>query len=61
MNQNNEWTVSQLDKLIAKSLDYKEKALLNGVKEALKEQEKRREQNQGELDGTLWSPGEWRT
>lgn len=61
MNQNNEWTVSQLDKLIAESLDYKEKALLNGVKEALKEQEKRREQNQGELDGTLWSPGEWRT
>lgn len=61
MEEQNKWTFNQLDVLIKESLDYKEKALLNGVKQALKEQEKRREQNQGELDGTLWSPGEWRS
>lgn len=61
MEEQNKWTFSHLDVLIKESLDYKEKALLNGVKQALKEQEKRREQNQGELDGTLWSPGEWRS
>lgn len=54
-----DWTIQQIEQLIQKSQDYKEKALLESVKKALFEQEKRREQNQGELDGTLWSPGEW--
>lgn len=54
-----EWTMEQINQLIEKSKDYKEKALLENVKTTLLEQEKRREQNQGELDGTLWSPREW--
>lgn len=54
-----DWTIQQIEQLIQKSQNYKEKALLESVKKALFEQEKRREQNQGELDGTLWSPGEW--
>lgn len=54
-----DWTIEQIEQLIQKSQDYKEKALLESVKNVLFEQEKRRKQNQGELDGTLWSPGEW--
>lgn len=59
MEANSEWTTQQIDQLIDASSDYKEKALLNEVKSLIKEQEKRKEQNQGELDGSLWSPGEW--
>lgn len=53
------WALDQIDQLIDKSQDYKEKALLHNVKLALLEQDKRRTQNQGELDGSLWSPGDW--
>lgn len=60
MDQENQaWTIEKIDQLIDKSQDYKEKALLYNVKLALLEQEKRRVQNQGELDGSLWSPGDW--
>lgn len=59
MEANSEWTTQQIDQLIDASSDYKEKALLNEMKSLIKEQEKRKEQNQGELDGSLWSPGEW--
>jgi len=51
--------MNQLEKLSEESRDYKQKALLQATKELLQEQEKRREQLQGELDGTLWSPGNW--
>ncbi|WP_208559857.1 hypothetical protein [Marinilactibacillus kalidii] len=54
-----EWLVSKLKELIENSKDYKQKALLNAVIDMIKEQEKRKEQMQGQLDGTLWSPGNW--
>ena len=57
--EDKDWLMNQLDVLFEASRDYKQKALLLATKELLEEQEKRREQLQGELDGTLWSPGNW--
>ena len=57
--EDNQWLMDQLEQLTVKSQDYKQKALLQAARELLEEQEKRREQLQGELDGTLWSPGKW--
>lgn len=53
------WYLKQLDELIEKSQDYKEKAILEGTKDLILDQVQRRQQNEGELDGFLWSPGEW--
>lgn len=58
--ESGEWLFEQLDKLIKESRDYKQKALLLSAKKLIIEQEKRKEQLRGELDGRLWSPGSWR-
>ncbi|MER2064630.1 MAG: hypothetical protein ABS873_08245 [Alkalibacterium sp.] len=57
--EENQWLVKQLEQLESDSRDYRQKALLQATISLLEEQEKRREQLQGELDGTLWSPGNW--
>ncbi|GEK89483.1 hypothetical protein AB4027_02380 [Alkalibacterium putridalgicola] len=57
--EEHQWLVKQLEQLESDSRDYKQKALLQATIALLEEQEKRREQLQGELDGTLWSPGNW--
>lgn len=59
--ENIQWALAQLDQLEAGSHDYKQKALLLGMKDLLLEQQKRTEQIQGQLDGTLWSPNDWGT
>ncbi|AYW46450.1 hypothetical protein LQF61_12295 [Tetragenococcus koreensis] len=59
MEEDIQWSLEQLDQLVAGSLDYKQKALLLGMRDLLLEQQKRTEQIQGQLDGTLWSPNDW--
>lgn len=54
------WYLEQLDTLIQASQDYRQKALLEGTKKLLEEQEERLSQMAGQLDGSLWSPQEWR-
>ncbi|WP_346024721.1 hypothetical protein [Alkalibacterium indicireducens] len=54
-----DWIIRELDQLFDSSRDYKQKALLKAAADLIKEQETRKEQLQGELDGTLWSPGNW--
>jgi len=54
-----EWMFAQLDDLFEKSQDYKQKAFFLGLKELMMEQEKRKGQLQGQLDGELWSPRKW--
>lgn len=56
-----EWIQTQLDQLFVQSTDYKQKALLLGLKEVIEEQSVRKEQIQGELDGTLWSAQNWKS
>lgn len=55
-----DWIIRELDQLFDSSRDYKQKALLKAAADLIREQETRKEQLQGELDGTLWSPGNWR-
>jgi len=57
--EENQWLIKQLEELERESRDYRQKALLEATIALLEEQKKRREQLQGELDGTLWSPGNW--
>lgn len=59
MDNDMEWIQSQLAQLFEQSTDYKQKALLLGLKEMIEEQSVRKEQIQGELDGTLWSAQNW--
>lgn len=59
MNAQEQWILKQLDHLFEESKDYKQKALIRATKKIIEEQETRKEQMQGELDGTLWSPGNW--
>lgn len=54
-----EWALDELKRLFEQSQDYKQKALLQAAGTLLEEQETRKEQLQGQLDGTLWSPGNW--
>lgn len=61
MDDREKWVVKELTTLFEESRDYKQKALLLATKKLIEEQEVRKEQLQGELDGTLWSPGNWST
>lgn len=53
------WLLEQIDDLRKNTADYERDAFLIGLKEIVKEQYKRMEQAEGELDGTLWSPKQW--
>lgn len=53
------WVSTLVDNLKASSRDYREKALLDAALALYLEQEQRKEQLEGQLDGTLWSPKNW--
>ncbi|API87978.1 MULTISPECIES: hypothetical protein [Marinilactibacillus] len=57
--EDQQWLITQLEELFKKSHDYKQKALLQATINLIIEQEERKEQLQGELDGRLWNPGNW--
>ncbi|WP_192983450.1 hypothetical protein [Marinilactibacillus psychrotolerans] len=57
--EDQQWLITQLEELFKKSHDYKQKALLQAAINLILEQEERKEQLQGELDGRLWNPGNW--
>lgn len=54
-----DWTRAELAKRAEASQDYTQKALYLEASALIEELVLRRQQNQGELDGTLWSPEEW--
>lgn len=54
-----EWLEKQLTIWEQECPDYKERAFIVYSKRLLLEQMKRIEQQQGQLDGQLWSPKEW--
>ncbi|WP_034551524.1 hypothetical protein [Carnobacterium funditum] len=54
-----EWLLLELNTLFSSSQEYKQKALLKATIELVKEQFKRINQMEGELDGRLWSPRDW--
>lgn len=59
MAEHKKWLTDKLEDLFKDSQDYKQKALIKAAKGILEEQEQRKEQLQGELDGSLWSPRDW--
>lgn len=60
MEQESIWVLEQLEKAFETSQDYKQKALLLAAKDLIEEQVIRIEQMQGEVDGTMWSPRQWK-
>ncbi|MGY3747513.1 hypothetical protein ACWN8P_09640 [Vagococcus salmoninarum] len=54
------WIQKELSQGMTSSRDYKQKALIFATKKIILEQDIRLEQKQGEIDGTLWSPNNWR-
>ncbi|GEQ32488.1 hypothetical protein ACEN4P_11940 [Marinilactibacillus psychrotolerans] len=57
--EDEQWLINRLEELLKRSRDYKQKALLQAAINLILEQEERKEQLQGELDGRLWNPGNW--
>lgn len=54
-----DWLLEQLQEVFQKSTDYNQAVLARAVQNIIKEQAKRIEQMEGELEGTLWSPKKW--
>ncbi|WP_429970416.1 hypothetical protein ACQW5G_05255 [Fructilactobacillus sp. Tb1] len=57
--ENLDWLISQIDELQTQETTFANKALLEAAKDVAKEQAKRLEQAEMELDGRIWSPTNW--
>ena len=53
------WLIEEIDMAENIATSYEEKAFFQELKLVAKEQMKRIEQAEGELDGSLWSPKKW--
>jgi hypothetical protein len=54
-----EWILHELQRIYDKSNDYNEVTLIKATQDIIREQAKRIEQMEGEIDGTIWSPKRW--
>lgn len=54
-----QWLLEQIEDIKNKSTDYRQIALYQEFATLIKEQYKRIEQTEGEIDGRMWSPKEW--
>ena len=59
MMERADWARAELAKRAEASQNYTQKALYLEASTLIEELVLRRQQNQGELDGTLWSPEDW--
>lgn len=57
--EKDEWILEELERSYDNSQDYNLAALIKAAQNIIKEQAKRMEQMEGEIDGTLWSPKRW--
>ena len=57
--ENLDWLSQQIDELEAQTTTCANQALLEATKDIAKEQAKRIEQAEMELDGRIWSPNKW--
>lgn len=57
--ENDQWVLNQIELLLKAEPQYQQRAFYRGLAQLVKEQQKRIEQSQGELDGRLWSPVKW--
>lgn len=54
-----DWLLKEVKEAEESGQSYEEKAFFQELENIIKEQIKRIEQAEGELDGTLWSPQKW--
>ncbi|KOY78729.1 hypothetical protein [Apilactobacillus kunkeei] len=59
MASQNEWLDQQIEELKKGETSFKLLSFLDGIKDINKEQQKRLQQAQDELDGRMWSPDKW--
>lgn len=59
MASQNEWLGQQIEELKKDETSFKLLSFLDGIKDINKEQQKRLQQAQDELDGRMWSPDKW--
>ena len=59
MNDPTTWLINQLTELKQDDQSFINKSLYQAAIELAKEQEKRAQQSQDELDGRIWSPDKW--
>ncbi|TMT02065.1 hypothetical protein [Apilactobacillus nanyangensis] len=59
MASQNEWLNQQIEELKKDETGFKLLSFLDGIKDINKEQQKRLQQAQDELDGRMWSPDKW--
>ncbi|KID41958.1 hypothetical protein [Fructilactobacillus fructivorans] len=59
MSDNEEWTINQIDELIKSQTSFLNRSLLEGCERLVKEQAKRNDQAENEIDGRSWSPEKW--
>lgn len=59
MAENTDWLLNQVTELKSKQAAYEDRAFLTALQVVIKEQARRSEQIQAELDGRLWNPGKW--
>ncbi|MGN8644566.1 hypothetical protein ACTNEO_00590 [Gracilibacillus sp. HCP3S3_G5_1] len=57
--EENEWILEQLKHVFNKTDDYYQRTLIKATQEIVKEQAKRMDQMEGEMEGTIWSPRKW--
>lgn len=59
MSKENIWLVEQVKALAKEQNEYEDRAFLYALQTVIKEQQKRSEQIQSELDGRLWNHTNW--
>lgn len=59
MASKNEWLSQQIEELKKDEISFKLLSFLDGIKDINKEQQKRLQQAQDELDGRMWNADKW--
>ncbi|WP_228552266.1 hypothetical protein [Gracilibacillus salitolerans] len=58
--EENEWMIHQLQQVFDRTDDYYQRTLIKAAQDIIEEQERRMDQMEGEMEGTIWSPRKWR-
>lgn len=56
---NEEWIINKITEKLKKPISFREKAILFETRKIIKEQFKRIDQSEAELDGRSWTPKKW--
>lgn len=57
--ENEDWIIQQIDEKMKQPMSFRNKAILFEARRIMKEQFKRIDQSESELDGRSWTPKNW--